>query len=291
MADTGVRGQIEGLVKSLGGTALGAAGEVAGATGGVIDKVVPFVEGDQPERLIRAAKVLIDAGVVAPEGPDTLARMLKALVDWDMTPAAGFIVSAMRYPDEPAIVDEKGTLTFAEVDSRTNALASAFKDEGIDADSSVAIMCRDHRWFIEATVALGKVGATALLYNTHFAGPQLKEVTEREDPAAIVYDEEFAEVLEEATEGRKAFVAWTDDDDGGAGGADTVEELIERGDDSSVESPDSPGKTTLLTSGSTGTPKGASRSSPDVIEAVTAMFSKIPLRARETTFFAAPLFH
>jgi len=276
MSDTGVRGQLEGLVKSLGGTALGAAGTV-----------VPGVESDQPERLLRAAKVLIEAGVVSVERPDTLARMLKTLADWDMTPAAGFIVSALRFPDEPAIVDEKGTLTFAEVDRRTNALANALSEEGIDADDSVAIMCRDHRWFIEATVALGKLGATALLYNTHFAGPQLKEVTEREDPAAVIYDEEFGDALEEALEGRKSFVAWTDGDSADG----TVEGLIENGDESAPDSPDKPGKTTLLTSGSTGTPKGASRSSPDVIEAVGAMFSKIPLRAREPTFFAAPLFH
>src|SRR5215211_7180482 len=292
MSETGVRGQLEGLVKSLGGTALGAAEGAAGATGGMVDKVVPLIDGDEPERLIRAARVLIDAGVVAPEGPDTLARMLKTLVDWDMTPAAGFIVSALRYPDEPAIIDEKGELTFGEVDRRTNALAGALRDEGIGPDDSVAIMCRDHRWFIEATVALGKLGATALLYNTHFAGPQLKEVTEREGPAAVVYDQEFAEALEDALEGRKGYVAWIDDEDDDTGGADaTVEDLIERGDDSAPDSPDSPGKTTLLTSGSTGTPKGASRSSPDVIEAVGAMFSKIPLRSREPTFFAAPLFH
>src|SRR5829696_8820384 len=193
-----MREQIEGLVKSVGGTALGIAG-----------KATPFVEGDTPERLLSAAKVLTEAGVASPEGPDTLARMLKTLVDWDMTPAAGFIVSALRYPDEPAIVDEKGTLTFAEVDRRTNALASALREEGIEADDSVAIMCRDHRWFIEATVALGKLGATA-----------------------VIYDEEFADALEEALEGRKSFVAWTDGDAGNG----TVEELIERGDDSAPDS-------------------------------------------------------
>jgi len=76
MTNTGVRGQLEGLVRSLGGTALGAAGEVAGATGGVVDKVVPFVEGDQPERLIRAARMLTEAGVALPERQDVLARML-----------------------------------------------------------------------------------------------------------------------------------------------------------------------------------------------------------------------
>jgi acyl-CoA synthetase (AMP-forming)/AMP-acid ligase II len=267
-----MKDQLEGAVKSL-----------AGAAG----KVVPSVDGDEPERMLRAAKVLIEAGVASPERPDVLVRMLRTLLDWDMTPAAGFIVSAIRYPDEPAIIDEKGTLTFSEVDRRTNALANALRDEGIGPDDSVAVMCRDHRWFVEATVALGKLGATALLYNTHFAGPQLKEVTEREDPAAVIYDEEFHEALEEALEDRKGFVAWSDGDTD----ATTVEDLIERGDDEAPDSPDKPGKTTLLTSGSTGTPKGASRSSPDVIEAINAMFSKIPLRSREPTFFAAPLFH
>src|SRR5437764_3608310 len=97
----------------------------------------------------------------------------------------------MRYGDEPAIIDEIGTLTFEEVDRRSNALARAMSNAGVGSDDSVAIMCRDHRWFIEATVAISKLGATVLLYNTAFAGPQLKEVTERKDPKAIVYDEEL----------------------------------------------------------------------------------------------------
>src|SRR5918999_2753035 len=137
----------------------------------------------RPDRLATAARVLFEAGVLNPDRPDTLVRAGRALLDWKLTPAAGFVVSAIRYPDEPAIVDERGSLTFAEVDRRTNALAHAFAEEGISADDSVAIMCRDHRWFVETTLALAKLGATALFYNTAFAGPQLEEVTEREEPA------------------------------------------------------------------------------------------------------------
>ena len=47
----------------------------------------------------------------------------------------------------------------------------------------------------------------------------------------------------------------------------------------------------ILTSGTTGTPKGAARRQPDSLEPAAALFSKIPLRARETTMIAAPLFH
>jgi fatty-acyl-CoA synthase len=47
----------------------------------------------------------------------------------------------------------------------------------------------------------------------------------------------------------------------------------------------------ILTSGTTGTPKGANRKQPDSIEPAATLFSKIPLRAREHTVIAAPMFH
>jgi acyl-CoA synthetase (AMP-forming)/AMP-acid ligase II len=239
-----------------------------------------------PEKALKAGEVLVKRGVLRLERPDTAVKSAKKLLEWGMTPAASFQVSAERYPDEPAVIDEKGSLTFKEVHSRTNALANAFREEGIGPGDSVAIMCRDHRWFVETTVALSKLGATALLYNTAFAGPQLEEVTEREDPAAIVYDEEFAESVEGAKGERKLWKAWTDNSS-----EDGVESLIEQGDDSDLDAPDKPGKITLLTSGSTGTPKGASRSEPNAIEAVLGVLTRIPLHAREPTVFGAPLFH
>jgi fatty-acyl-CoA synthase len=239
------------------------------------------------EQLARAAQVLVKAGVVKLERPDTALRAARALFDWKLTPAAAFVVSAERYPDEPAIVDERGQLTFGEVDRRTNALAHALAEAGVTSDDAVAIMCRDHRWFVETTVALSKLGATSLLYNTAFAGPQLAEVTEREDPTAFVYDEEFEELIDEGAGDRRRWIAWHE----GEPADDTVEALIERGDESALSAPDHAGKITLLTSGSTGTPKGASRGQPDAVEPVAAVLGTIPLRAREATFFAAPLFH
>jgi fatty-acyl-CoA synthase len=300
-----LKDSLEGFVGQIGGAAAGVAERVVetvpgtGIAGSVLEKAGEVLPGGgpleaagtqlkRPDQLARAAKVLFEAGIIRVDRPDTLLQAAQAVLNWQLTPAAAFTVSALRFPDEPAIVDEKGTLTFAEVDRRTNALARAMGEAGIGADDSVAIMCRDHRWFIEATIAISKLGATALYYNTAFAGPQLKEVTEREDPKGVVYDEEFGEALEEAIGDRHRWVAWTDDD---GAGDDTVEGLIKNTDDSDVDKPDSPGKITLLTSGSTGTPKGASRGQPDPIDPIVAVLSRIPLRAREPTMFAAPLFH
>ena len=108
------------------------------------------------------------------------------------------------------IVDELGTLTFGEVHQRTNALAHALSDAGIKEGDGVGIMCRNHRGFIESTVAVSKLGGDALYLNTAFAGPQLTEVVKREKPVAIIYDEEFSGLLAEAGKRRKRFVAWHD---------------------------------------------------------------------------------
>ena len=47
----------------------------------------------------------------------------------------------------------------------------------------------------------------------------------------------------------------------------------------------------ILTSGTTGTPKGASRGNPQSMDPAVALLSRIPLKARQTTHIAAPLFH
>ena len=142
--------------------------------------------------------------------PDRLWGVLRTLQRWGRSPAAGSISLAARFPEDTMIVDELGTLTYTEVDTRTNALAHALSDQGIVEGDGVGIMCRNHRGFIESTIALSKLGADALYLNTAFAGPQITEVVQREKPKALIFDEEFYELLEDAGHRRKRFVAWHD---------------------------------------------------------------------------------
>ncbi|HVL96640.1 MAG TPA: acyl-CoA synthetase [Solirubrobacteraceae bacterium] len=232
---------------------------------------------------------LAEAGILRPARPDRLLALAGALLRFGPTPAAGYTAAALRYPDELGIIDELGTLTFREVHERTNALAHALSDDGVNEGDSVGLMIRNHRGFVEALVACSKLGAHVLLLNTAFSGPQLSDVADREKPKAILYDEEFAEVLAEAGKRRKRYIAWHEPD--GDSGDPTLESLIERGDRSDVVAPAEPGRTIILTSGTTGTPKGASRSQPKSLDPAAALLSKIPLRARERTMVAAPLFH
>ena len=97
----------------------------------------------------------------------------------------------MRNPNGIAIIDERGEVTFGDLHRRTNALARALKDRGVSEGDGVAVMCRNHRGFIETSIAINKLGADVLYLNTAFAGPQLADVVEREEPRVVVYDEEF----------------------------------------------------------------------------------------------------
>ena len=154
---------------------------------------------------------------------------------------------------------------------RTNALAHALADDGVNEGDNVAVMARNHRGFVEAVVACSKLGAHALFLNTSFSGPQLTDVAEREKPTAIIYDEEFGEVLADAGRRRKRYIAWSEPE--GETKDPTLEELIERGDPAGVIPPEEPGKAIILTSGTTGTPKGASRSQPKSLDPVAALLS------------------
>jgi acyl-CoA synthetase (AMP-forming)/AMP-acid ligase II len=244
---------------------------------------------DRLSQKLFTARTLAGAGIVTPTRPDRIAKAVLALHRFGPTPAAGYTVSAIRHPDRTAVVDDLGTLTFAEVARRTNALAHALRAQGIGEGSNVAIMCRNHRGFIDTTVALSKLGAHALYLNTAFAGPQITEVAEREQPAAIVYDAEFENLVHDAGKGRKRFIAWHDADEPGAD--PRLEQLIRDGDPSDVNPPSQKGRVVILTSGTTGSPKGAQRRQPESLDPAAALFDMIPLRARESTMLAAPMFH
>jgi fatty-acyl-CoA synthase len=249
--------------------------------------------GQVARRKLAVARALLGTGMFVPTRPDRVLRSLAALRRWGATPAGAYAGAASRYPQRLALADERGGLTFAQVHRRTNALANELARAGVREGDGVAIMCRNHRGLVETTIACSKLGAGALYLNTMFAGPQISDVLSREDPTAVVYDEEFADLVAEGAAGRLRFIAWSEPRalDASAPADPRLEELIARGDGSEPAPPAETGRVVILTSGTTGTPKGAARSHNDSLEPAASLFSKIPLRARETTMIAAPMFH
>jgi acyl-CoA synthetase (AMP-forming)/AMP-acid ligase II len=234
-------------------------------------------------------KVLTEAGVLRPIRPDKLARMAMVLAQHGVSPAAGAISAAIHHPDDTALIDERGELTFEQLDKRSNALAHSLAEVGVSAGDGVGIMCRNHRGFVDATIAAAKLGASALYLNTMFSGPQLADVIGREGPRLLIHDEEFSGLLE-GVEGVERVLAWTEGEEGERSGR-TLEGLIASGDPSNTEPPEEEARFIILTSGTTGTPKGAQRTSPTGLAAIAGLFDRIPYRTGERMMIASPLFH
>ncbi|MDT0186937.1 AMP-binding protein [Microbacterium sp. ARD31] len=230
-------------------------------------------------------RVLGRAGVIRPYGPRTLVDIGRVVLRWGTGPAGGFATLAARAPHAVGVVDELGELTWGELHRRSNSLARALAERGVGEGDSVAVMCRNHRGFIDASIAVAKLGADILYLNTAFAGPQLADVLEREAPVMVVHDEEFTGLLSGARVERR-LLAWTDGEPAG----ETLEQLVGAYDEGDLQPPDRHARVVILTSGTTGAPKGAPRKEAG-IDAAVSLLSRMPLRAGWRTHIAAPLFH
>ena len=223
--------------------------------------------------------------------PDKYVRMAAAIRREGTTNTVGIAMSARRCGDRTAIIDEFGALTFRQLDQRANALAAALQRFPRGTPEMVAIMCRNHRGFVEAIAAADRIGADVLLLNTAFAGPALAEVVGRERPDVIIYDDDFAASVQRAIAVRPEIGQIVATADGPSTGLPEIERLIDENIGERPQRSGRKGKLILLTSGTTGAPKGARRSAGGGPAELGAVLSRVPWRAEETTVVAAPMFH
>lgn len=213
-----------------------------------------------------------------------------AALRWDVTPAAAVAVSARRFPHRIALIDDDGPITYRALDDESTALARALASRGVDATSRVAILCRNHRGFLHAVVATGRLGADHILMNTGLAGAQLTEVLREQRADVLIVDADFPETA--AIPGLKVIQAWTPADATRLGtGIPTIAELVATRSNTRLPFRPRVGRSIILTSGTTGTPKGAKRSAPRNPLAAAALLSRIPLRAGSIDLICAPVFH
>lgn len=245
------------------------------------------------KQLFWMLRVLVRAGMIALMRPDKYLRQGLAVRRHGAGPLSGLSLSAVRNPNGLALVDERGTLTWRELDRRADAVALGLSALGADRSAPVGILCRNHRGLVESLAAASRIGSDALLLNTGFSGPQLSEVMAREGARVLVCDEEFLPLAEQARSvvpGLVTVLAWTES----PSDLDSLDSLVgahlgHRPPPVSVAG--GVGRVVLLTSGTTGTPKGARRGASGGGPALAAMFDRIPWRAEEPIVVAAPAFH
>ena len=263
-------------------------------------KVLQYADRGAAE--LHYARKMFEAGAFKVEPPQNLLTMAGAIRKWGefgMIPA----LNAVRTPHRTAVIDDDGSITFKELDDAVNAAANGLLALGVRGGDGVALLIRNHRWFLIAFYAAARTGARIILLNSEFSGPQIKEVSEREGAKLIIHDDEYSKACAAAEPPLGKLRALPTNPDGvgsSASGSDggpsdstdeTLADLIARSRTEAPPKSDKHAKIIILTSGTTGTPKGANRSTPPSLAPIGGVLSHVPFKAREVTSLPAPMFH
>ncbi|HEY6573623.1 MAG TPA: long-chain-fatty-acid--CoA ligase FadD2 [Mycobacterium sp.] len=256
-----------------------------------VAKIQQYAERGSAE--LHYALKMFEAGAFKIEPPQNVAAMVADIRRWGefgMIPA----LNARRTPDRTAIIDDDGEVTFKELDDAANAVANGLLALGVRGGDGVALLIRNHRWFLIALYGAAKVGVRLILLNSEFSGPQIKEVSEREGASLIIFDDEYTKAVSAAEPplGRLRALATNPDNDEPSESTDeTLADLIARSRNTPPPKSTQHSKIIILTSGTTGTPKGANRSSPPSLAPIGGVLSHVPFKSGEVTSLPAPMFH
>ncbi len=215
--------------------------------------------------------------------PFNVGSTVAAAATWGATAAAPYGAAALRHPGRTAIIDPFGSLTYRELDIRTTRLASGLQSLGIGRRSTIGLLCRNHRGFVEVNIAAAKLGVHVVYLNTGLPAGQLDEVIRREGISLVLADQEFDDRLGSVDR----FIARPDLD-----ASWTFPEVPRPRLPMLMPRPWRTPDPVVLTSGTSGAPKGTRRSGT-IAAAVTAagVIGVIPYTRGDVFVIPAPLFH
>ncbi|MGP4055627.1 long-chain-fatty-acid--CoA ligase [Mycobacterium sp. 4D054] len=99
-------------------------------------------------------------------------------------------------PGAPALVAGDTTVTYGELDDRSNRVAQAFLGSGVGSGDRVAFVEKNGIEFFDVAFGLAKIGAVGVPVNWRLAAPEMRHVIVDSGARIVVVGEEFAGHLE-----------------------------------------------------------------------------------------------
>jgi acyl-CoA synthetase (AMP-forming)/AMP-acid ligase II len=225
-----------------------------------------------------AGRAALRSRILSVPGPAATLRLVREAVRGGTNPFTLLAVTAARWPDRAAVVDDDGVFSYREVQLRTEALAGELYRRGVEPGDAVGVLCRNGHGFVEALFAAALVGADVVLINTEFRIDALASALSTHDIATVVCDQEFTERVSAADESICVLDPAADQTRPGGARPHVAPA----------------GRIILLTSGTTGKPKGVPRT-PRVNSGVAGVgltiLDRTGLRAGWRLAVAVPMFH
>lgn len=94
--------------------------------------------------------------------------------------------AARRTPDKPALIDNRGTLTYRALARRTRNLAASLLKRGVGAGDVVAVQAPNWAELPTAHFALDRIGAVFLPVHDGFRGEELTQILGRAQARAVI---------------------------------------------------------------------------------------------------------
>ncbi|NNG98839.1 AMP-binding protein [Gordonia araii NBRC 100433] len=224
--------------------------------------------------------------MLAPPGPRTAARLLRAVYRFGATPATLLGVSAARYPDRAVVVDEFGALSYRQALDASSAVAADIRGAGCGPGGAVGILCRNHRGFLVALAAAAQTGADVVFINTEMPAHQLAALLTRHRLDVLIHDAEFSAAIADA--GWSGHQILADPDAAGRSLWSIAQDPPE---------PIAPcrrsGQMVLLTSGTTGLAKGVPRRIGPwaIVQLAATGVAHADLKPGDVAYVGPPFFH
>jgi acyl-CoA synthetase (AMP-forming)/AMP-acid ligase II len=236
-----------------------------------------------------AATATARSGLLRPVGPRAGAKIISGLWRTGLTPAAAIAINAARHPDRDAIVDDEGATTYRELDQRIEAIAGALWTRR-RGRCTFAVLCRNHRGFIEAFAVGARLGSEIVFLNSEITESQLGRILQRHRPDVLVHDEEYHDIVEACGYDGRRVLAWHESD---ADDRLTLDSLAVGDGPARAPANHRSAKLTLLTSGTTGLAKGVSRDVDIVgaVESAATGMGIMRLRDGDVSVVSPPFFH
>lgn len=98
-------------------------------------------------------------------------------------------------PERPAVTFQSRTLTYAELDGRSDRLAAGLAAAGLEKGDRVGVLMHNRLEWFELLFAIGKLGGVIVPLNYMLKAPELRFILNDCDAAWLVAEDRFADVL------------------------------------------------------------------------------------------------
>ncbi len=203
-------------------------------------------------------------------------------------------LSAIRWPDKTAVVDDRRALSFATLRDLANRIGNALAASGLNLGDRVALYAHNSAELLAAYYALERTGLVAVPINVRLVGPEIEYIVNHSDSRAMLVSPELLPEVVRVRAGlgveRDRYVLMTD---GPGDGLPSLADLVASAPAREVRVPQAAAdmEAIFYTSGTTGFAKGVIRTREGEDWVRVSHIAEWGFAHEDVNYCVGPLFH